>query len=573
MVNGNMRDIILELVENKPKHYSKIVKNTPAMLDWVRQHTLIESSILAEQIFSAVYQASNICENGKIKKFVSFSNGFKGCGIAARCECVRKQVSSSVSESKKHISVAQQATTNKIRSATNLQKYGVECVAQLPANIKKFKDWYANPENVEKNLDKIKRTNLQKYGVENCKSLPEVEQKIIATCLARYGVENVSQIPSTKAKLKARTAEYKLTGHLIKKGYDRFSLYVNENFNFNVTTSKDEYTGIDSGQLLHFSCIECGHQKYSKFHYNRGLNCDFCNPRVPSFVSGEEQAVYDFISNELGIVNGIQGDKTLINPYELDMIFTDQKIAIEYCGLYWHSELSSGKQKTYHYDKMLKTKLAGYRLITIFSDEWLLRNDIVKSKLRNIFKKTTQRHYARNLTVKLADSMTSKNFLDANHLQGNSSAKINLGLYAADTLVALMTFSNGRAALNTPVMPDEYELVRFVTNGSSVVGGASKLLTNFIRLYNTRKITSYADNRWSEGAVYDTIGFTAVGKPTIGYWYVDNYTRRLHRYNFTKSNLVREGNDPTKTEWQIMQDLGYDKIWDCGHQKYILQIF
>jgi hypothetical protein len=135
-----------------------------------------------------------------------------------------------------------------------------------------------------------------------------------------------------------------------------------------------------------------------------------------------------------------------------------------------------------------------------------------------------------------------------------------------------MTFSNGRKALNTKSVPTEYELVRFVTDGSSVVGGASKLLSYFIKNYNPTKIISYADLRWSEGNVYEKLNFKKISGPTIGYWYVDEYQYRLHRYNFTKGQLVKEGADPNKTEWQNMQDLGYDRIWDCGHQKFVMEV-
>jgi hypothetical protein len=401
--------------------------------------------------------------------------------------------------------------------------------------------------------------------------LPEVEEKIIATCLARYGVTNVAQIPSTKAKLRARTAEYKLSKHLLSHGYAKFSNYISANYNFSLTTPFEQYSGVTSKTSLSFRCNNCGSEKIIKFYYGRGINCETCNPTVPAFVSGEEQALFDFITNELGVINGIQGDRTIISPYEIDMLFPDQRIAVEYCGLYWHSEFSSGKDKNYHAEKLKNTNKAGYRLITVFSDEWNTRQEVVKSKLRNIFKKTSQKYHARKLTVHEVNSDDSKRFLDSYHLQGNSSAKINLGLYSDDQLVALMTFSSGRAALNNKSTSGEYELVRFVTNGSSVVGGASKLLKHFIKTYNPKKIVSYADLRWSEGNVYSTIGFKKVGAPTIGYWYVDSYQSRHHRYNFTKKQLVADGNDPQLTEWEIMCELGYDRIWDCGHQKFVLE--
>lgn len=569
---SNCKEKILKIIEEKPKHFSKIIKKNIELSNWVKNNKLINSNNYAECIRSALFNESNICEIGNIKKFSSINVGFIGCGPSNLCDCTRKKTSNSVKKSKSLTTKEEQENINFKREQTVLKKYGVKCVAQTPENIKKFKEWYANPENVKTNLEKIRSTNLEKYGVENCKSLPEVEEKIIATCLARYGVKNVSQIPSTKAKLKARTAEYKLTGHLIKKGFFKFKNYIESNFEVNLKTTIDDYKGVELLDKILIECKICKEKEYKNFYYNKNINCEKCFPRIPNFTSKEEQEVFDFITNDLKIQYGIQGDKKLINPYELDMIFHNEKIAIEYCGLYWHSEHSAGKNKSYHFNKLKMVNSIGYRLITIFSDEWNQKKDIVKSKLRNIFKKTNIKYYARKLKVKEVSAVDSNDFLNKHHLQGSSSAKINLGLYSDDNLVALMTFSNGRAALNNKVVINEYELVRFVTNGTSVVGGASKLLKYFIKNYNPKKIISYSDNRWSDGSLYKTLGFNKVSSPTIGYWYVDNYTDRLHRFNFTKKELVKAGNDSLLTEWEILQKLGYDRIWDCGHQKFVLNI-
>lgn len=293
---------ILKIIESKPKHFSKIIKNDVEMLDWVLKNSLVDSNNLSEMIYSAVHQQSNICKLGQRKKFTGINTGYTGCGPASKCSCVAETVSEKVKKTKAKVTAEQQAETNDKRRRTNLDKYGVSCVAQTPENKQKFQNWYADPTNVEKNLTRIKQTNLKRYGVENCKSLPEIEQKIIATCLARYQVSNVAQIPSTKAKPKARTAEYKLSGHLLKKGFDRFKKYINDRYNFTLLTSPAEYDGIKQRdvQEMEFSCNACGYQIKKKFYHSRGLNCDICNPRVPNYTSTEEQEIYDYISKELG---------------------------------------------------------------------------------------------------------------------------------------------------------------------------------------------------------------------------------------------------------------------------------
>ena len=70
--------------------------------------------------------------------------------------------------------------------------------------------------------------------------------------------------------------------------------------------------------------------------------------------------------------------------------------------------------------------------------------------------------------------------------------------------------------------------------------------------------------------VYFKNNFTFISKTTPSYWYFKSSTmvKRHHRFNFRKSKLISEGFDPNKTEWEIMQERGFDRIWDCGTMKF-----
>jgi hypothetical protein len=48
----------------------------------------------------------------------------------------------------------------------------------------------------------------------------------------------------------------------------------------------------------------------------------------------------------------------------------------------------------------------------------------------------------------------------------------------------------------------------------------------------------------------------------------DDFLHRLHRFNFRKDVLLKEGFDVKLTEWEIMKQRGYDRIWDCGSMKF-----
>jgi hemerythrin len=64
-----------------------------------------------------------------------------------------------------------------------------------------------------------------------------------------------------------------------------------------------------------------------------------------------------------------------------------------------------------------------------------------------------------------------------------------------------------------------------------------------------------------------SLGFEFINNTKPGYFWVDkNSDKRLSRTKFTKKILVEVGYDPSKTEDEIMKDIGYLKIYDAGHR-------
>ena len=187
--------------------------------------------------------------------------------------------------------------------------------------------------------------------------------------------------------------------------------------------------------------------------------------------------------------------------------------------------------------------------------------------------KTPNRIFARKCQIKNVSYKEAKIFLENNHLQGNCISSIRIGLYFNNQLFSLMTFGKLRLPIsNNRNHIETYELIRFVNKiNTNVIGGASKLLSFFIKNNKPKSIISYSDNLISTGHLYEKLGFkfSHISKP--GYWYVVNNIRE-HRFNWRKNVLVKMGYNKEKTEFEIMAELGYYKIFNAGNKKWIMNL-
>jgi hypothetical protein len=140
--------------------------------------------------------------------------------------------------------------------------------------------------------------------------------------------------------------------------------------------------------------------------------------------------------------------------------------------------------------------------------------------------------------------------------------------------VGVMTFSKPRIALGQrSKRSNVYELSRFSTDHQyKIYGLASKFLKYFNENYEWEEIYSYSDRRWSQGNLYESIGFTFDSCTPPSYWYIVDKGLQ-HRYNWRKNLLDKKltNFDPNLTEWENMRLNGFDRIWDCGNKKYVLK--
>ena len=284
------------------------------------------------------------------------------------------------------------------------------------------------------------------------------------------------------------------------------------------------------------------------------------------FDSRAERDIYNMFGNDKRV---LLHSRDVITPQELDIYIPEKKLAIEFNGTYWHSDIY--KDKKYHQQKTLACARKNIQLIHIFEYEW--EDEEKRRKIVNYINKLcgntdTIKIGARELEVKKVNSMDTCEFLDKYHLQKSAKSEVNIGAYHKDELIGVMTFGKPRFNSNY-----EYEIHRLCWNPKyAVSGGTERLFRHFVREYKPKSIITYSDISKFTGNVYTRIGFNVIKEKPItdpNYVWVNTRTNdTLTRYQTMKHILIEEGLGlEDQTEDEIMNNLGYLKVYDSGNMR------
>jgi hypothetical protein len=305
--------------------------------------------------------------------------------------------------------------------------------------------------------------------------------------------------------------------------------------------------------------------------------------------------VASFLQNELNInieENKRGLDLTNIRS-EVDIYCPDYQVAIEFDGVWWHAEGKvrdrSGQSRASAQPDVIQDKLFNLgnnniRLIRIFSDEWMEKKSIIKSRLKTVFNQTPIKLNARSLdldtNVPIKEALS---FLESNHLQGkvNAQSHVAIGLRKEKILQAVMTFGI-RSLRGSKTTSNCIELLRFCSlTDVHIRGGASRLLTTFFKNYKCDEdlLISYADLRYTsliDLSVYEQLGFERISiiKPSYSYIHPSQSNRRISRLSLQKYKILQlyPDLDPKLTEFELTEQLGYARVWDSGQLKFQLSI-
>lgn len=308
--------------------------------------------------------------------------------------------------------------------------------------------------------------------------------------------------------------------------------------------------------------------------YNPCTQCNHMKSR------GEEE-----VARYLSIFTPIaQRDRIVIKPRELDIYIPERKLAVEYCGMYWHSHhdaASEKKDKHKHYEKYTACKAAGVRLLTIYESEWQdeCTQKALKRLLRNALNKSKGKLMARKCELAKIDNAQARAFYGKYHPQGGSGSGEHYALMWKGKVVACMRFTFGSNDRGAGAKTATWTLSRYATR-ITVAGAASRLFKAFLAEVKPAQVKSFSDNRYFDGGMYEQLGFTLednvapdyqVWSPKLGLRPKPHYQRRSLSKRLADHGIddVFDPETDPRTEREMVYLMGAARIYDCGKKRWV----
>ena len=176
-----------------------------------------------------------------------------------------------------------------------------------------------------------------------------------------------------------------------------------------------------------------------------GCGCQICGKTF----SKKEKELFNYIETIAGETNIIQNDRTVLNGQEIDILLPNHNIAFEYNGLFWHSNIK--KHKDYHLNKTILCNSKNIKLIHIFEDDWLYKEDACKKLINDLLIDNNQ-----DIVIKPISQTEAIRFHEKYSLYKTKCGKINFGIFTNKKLIDIISL--------TMKAPLKYELLSFSHN-------------------------------------------------------------------------------------------------------------
>lgn len=404
-------------------------------------------------------------------------------------------------------------------------------------------DWRTlNPEKARVAVEQMSSTKKQKFASGELKSWNEGLTKHDDVRLVEVG-KNIS-----KHRAEHRDTCRRLTNdELLERAMALEGLQL--------LTPIDDYRNMHRQDLL-FKCTTCEHEFEKTLDYmERNPKCTKCGLKdtdgIPRFVSRGQLEVYDFVKMLTPTV--FLSDRTMISPLEIDVLVPG-RLAIEFDGLWWHSDRF--KPTGYATQKMKACKDAGLHLFSIFEDEWVHKQEIIKSMIKHRLGCASQSIGARKCKIVELSTQDRRKFMNDNHLDGDVNSTIAWGLEFDGKMVAALSLRRPFHKTNA----DFYEVARFcLAHDVNIQGALSRLSRHALRWSLSQGkvgLLTYVDERIGHANGYIKAGFKVKHETQPRFYWTD-FCNRFDRFS------VRANSKEGITEAMAAQEKGVTKIWSC----------
>lgn len=520
-------------------------------------------------------QSKVVCnESGRNRRFISLDKGpLKYCGNQSQCICNKENSTEKISSR----TDTQQKLINAKRASTNINVYGHAFASQSDETKVKtaatclIRYGTISPTQNVSILEKSKSTCFKNRGVEFPQQDPAVTEITNKTFQEKYGVTRPAQHPDIQAKMqKTLFDKYGITNGMklpdivnqVRRSskITKYQSIVALRQGFTPLFSAEEYADTEPGQLLDWQCDHCALKFKQELMAGR-IYCPNCNPLSESW---GESTVRKFL--ETHNIQFDQNTRKIIPPLELDFYIPSLNLAIEFNGIYWHSEKILA-DKNYHQNKFNACKAIGIKLIQIFEHELMFKQEIVFARLSRFLSISPAiKIGARNCSIVQLDAATSKRFFETNHLQGYRPSKNVWGLVYKKQVVAALSMGKARYSKNLA----EWELLRFAIASEFAVNGAMpKLFKHAVAELHAKSVVSYANLCWGEGDVYKHAGFSLVRYSKPAPWYFKTVEQVYSRIKFQKHTLDNP-NNLSESAWAVENN--FNRFWDAGNAVWVWMI-
>lgn len=325
-------------------------------------------------------------------------------------------------------------------------------------------------------------------------------------------------------------------------------------------TSSDVMAG--QGIRVWWLCKE-GHEWKALLANRNFLNRQCMQCFSNRVVSKPEKEIVEFLAEHNIKFN--TSNRKLIHPYELDIYIPEQKIAIEFNGIYWHTE-SKGKTKEYHYNKWLACQNIGIQLIQVWEDDWITNSDKVKNML------------LRRLTLSDDSSLENIKIVKLNDLEALDFLKQDYFTPIKDENIFYLGIQSNNGDLISVIALSyitHNESILSIIGFSSLTHGVSELakFIDYLRnMYRFNQIDVIIKNDFGLHNVFESNGFIKINSIEPDY----SYRMRDIRVSKDYFSLERFVEDPKLvfisglSAYELSDVNKISRLWDSGKTRLIL---